>query len=330
MDPAIHVPLALSSPSMRQAPTQSAGVTHLKHLINNYLSNLEFDRPGTHHGMAYAIEKGVESHFVSLPLEKGMCFPVRPVFEVAATFAHQAYTGLSLELQIQCAILLAYMFIVDDIARCSMKGLDSFGQKFFDQRDHADYILNGLDGHIRGLSNHYGPSCYSQITQGLIAYVNGCVMAEANAKSSAQNSQSSLMPAYLQSKDGGAEVLIHLLWPKDIFPSDESPFSYLEVTPRLMKFVNYSKHILSYYREGIRGPEQRNFVDDWAKLRGLSSLEILEQFANGGVKAMKEIDALPLDPLIVERVQIFTKGWIMLGIAHREYHLVELFQDEYL
>ncbi|KAJ6041391.1 hypothetical protein N7460_006781 [Penicillium canescens] len=255
MDPAIHVPLALSPSSIRPASTRSTGVTHLKHLINNYLSNLEFDRPGTHNGMAYAIEKGVESHFVSLPLDEGMCFPVRPVFGVAATFAHQAYTGLSLELQIQCAILLAYMFIVDDIARCSMKGLDSFGQKFFDQRDHTDYILNGLDGHIRGLSNHYGPSCYSQITQGLIAYVNG---------------------------------------------------------------------------EGIRCPEQSNFVDDWAKLRGLSSLEILEQFANGGVKAMKEIDALPLDPLIVERVQIFTKGWIMLGIAHREYYLLELFQDEYL
>ncbi|KAJ6003702.1 Trichodiene synthase-domain-containing protein [Penicillium canescens] len=149
MDPAIHVPLALSPPSMRPAPTQSAGVTHLKHLINNYLSNLEFDRPGTHHGMAYAIEKGVESHFVSLPLEKGMCFPVRPVFEVAATFAHQAYTGLSLELQIQCAILLAYMFIVDDIARCSMKGLDSFGQKLVLSCSKQTRLLTYLDFSIK-------------------------------------------------------------------------------------------------------------------------------------------------------------------------------------
>ncbi|KAJ6050613.1 Trichodiene synthase-domain-containing protein [Penicillium canescens] len=321
MDPAIHVPLALSPSSIRPASTRSTGVTHLKHLINNYLSNLEFDRPGTHNGMAYAIEKGVESHFVSLPLDEGMCFPVRPVFGVAATFAHQAYTGLSLELQIQCAILLAYMFIVDDIARCSMKGLDSFGQKLHSKWPGWTYpgVVESLRSFLL-FADHPGFNCLCKR------------VCDGGGKCKILRPKFPIKPhagvSLVQGR--GAEVLIHLLWPKDTFPSDESPFRYSEVTPRLMKFVNYSKHILSYYREGIRCPEQSNFVDDWAKLRGLSSLEILEQFANGGVKAMKEIDALPLDPLIVERVQIFTKGWIMLGIAHREYYLLELFQDEYL
>ncbi|KAJ6003643.1 terpenoid synthase [Penicillium canescens] len=126
------------------------------------------------------------------------------------------------------------------------------------------------------------------------------------------------MPAYLQYKlPGGrggrrAEVLIHLLWSKDPFPEDKYAFSYSEVTPSLIQFINHSTHILSYYKEAFFDLEQGNFVE----------------LAAGGVKAMKQIDEIPTDPLIIERLQEFTKGWIMFGIAHRSYGLVRMLEDQ--
>ncbi|KAJ6050411.1 uncharacterized protein N7446_010520 [Penicillium canescens] len=210
------------------------------------------------------------------------------------------------------------MFMVDGIAEQSMQGLRSFGLSI--GRIMQMVFSMDLIDISAGYPNHYGRFCYSQITKTLIDYICGHAMEQANSKSYTQGNRSSLMPAYLQYKLRRGE-------PKDPFPEDKYAFSYSEVTPSPIQFINYRTDILSYYKEAFFDLEEGNFVANSAKQRGLSDLEVLQELAAGGVKAMKEIDEIPTDRLIIERVQEFSKGWVMFGTAHRSYGLVRMLED---
>ncbi|KAJ6041596.1 terpenoid synthase [Penicillium canescens] len=194
--------------------------------------------------------------------------------------------------------------MVDGIAEQSMQGLRSFGQKFVDREDHANGLLNGFDRHIRGLSKSLRPFLLFPDHQDPDRL-------------------------YMWACDGAGKFqkLYSRKPPKDPFPEDKYAFSYSEVTPSPIQFINYRTDILSYYKEAFFDLEEGNFVANSAKQRGLSDLEVLQELAAGGVKAMKEIDEIPTDRLIIERVQEFSKGWVMFGTAHRSYGLVRMLED---
>lgn len=92
-------------------------------------------------------------------------------------------------------------------------------------------------------------------------------------------SESRLMPMFLRTKVGGAEILIHLLWPKTIFPEEKFVMQYFPVIQELVLFTDFTNDILSYYKEFILHDEKRNFVANFANTHQMQQLEVLRHLS---------------------------------------------------
>jgi Trichodiene synthase (TRI5). len=123
---------------------------------------------------------------------------------------------------------------------------------------HKHPILAGLDSHIRNLSDYYGPYCHSVMIKGMLDYINGRVVEHKIKQSNFNFSESRLMPMFLRTKVGGAEIMIHFLYPNSVFPEEEYVMRYFPVTLELVLFIDFTNDILSYYKEFCLDDETGN------------------------------------------------------------------------
>ncbi|KAJ5288149.1 hypothetical protein N7478_003835 [Penicillium angulare] len=337
MDPT----LAESKLGYHGLPTKSTGndgtaiikgmaqTDQVKSLIRKFLEETNFDRSSPFikdHQMAVAVWE----HFKSLDLGPKMEKSVQKTLKLSVTFTHQAYTALPFEIRVLCAIQFLYMFLVDDVAEDFMSDLQAFGQNSVLNKSHNNTLLNGFDTHLRNLAFYYGPYCHSAITKSLIDYVNGRIIEHKMEQSSFKfSAESRLMPMFLRTKVGGAEILIHLLYPKAIFPEDEYVIQYFPAIQELVLFIDFTNDILSYYKEFCLDDEKGNFVANFADTHEVQHLDVLKYLTSYTPRLLKSVYQLfGNNSFLLQSVENFTRGWIMLCTAHRRYHLVELFAEE--
>lgn len=141
---------------------------------------------------------------------------------------------------------------------------------------HNHPILAGLDSHLRNLSNYYGPYCHSVMIKGMLDYINGRVVEHKIKQSNFKfSSESRLMPMFLRTKVGGAEIMIHLLYPNSVFPEEEYVMQYFPITLELVLFIDFTNDILSYYKEFCLDDEMGNFVANFADTHHVQHLDVL-------------------------------------------------------
>lgn len=141
---------------------------------------------------------------------------------------------------------------------------------------HNHPILAGLDSHLRNLSNYYGPYCHSVMIKGMLDYINGRVVEHKIKQSNFKfSSESRLMPMFLRTKVGGAEIMIHLLYPNSVFPEEEYVMQYFPITLELVLFIDFTNDILSYYKEFCLDDETGNFVANFADTHHVQHLDVL-------------------------------------------------------
>lgn len=83
------------------------------------------------------------------------------------------------------------------------------------------------------------------------------------------------MPMFLRTKVGGAEIMVHLLYPNSIFPEEEYVMQYFPVTLELVLFIDFTNDILSYYKEFCLDDERGNFVANFADTHHVQHLDVL-------------------------------------------------------
>ncbi|KAK2764571.1 hypothetical protein FQN54_009266 [Arachnomyces sp. PD_36] len=301
----------------------------VKYIIKEYLEGINFDRslPATRD---LELESAVLTYFKSLNLGKKMEASVQKVLKLSATLAHRSYNSLPFENKVLCAVQFLYMFLVDDIAEEFMEDLRYFGQNFTLNNGHRHPLLHNFDKHLRYLARFYGPYSHSVIIKSLFDYVNGRIiehqMEQTNFKAL---SDSRLMPMFLRTKVGAAEILISMLWPRALFPEEEYLIQYFPAIQELVLFVDFTNDILSYYKEFCIHDEKGNFVANFAQTHGMSHLDVLKHLASYTPQVIQSVYKTFRDKEdLLKSVQNFVNGWVMLCTAHRRYHLVELFGDE--
>ncbi|KAJ5472779.1 terpenoid synthase [Penicillium desertorum] len=300
-----------------------------KSLIKGFLEGVGFNRSSPFL-KDHELEAAVWTYFKSQNLGQKTEGAVHNVLKLSVTLTQQAYTSLPFENKVLCAIQFLYMFLVDDIAPSFMEELRYFCQNFTLNNDHRHPLLNGFDKHLRYLSRYYGPYCHSTIIKSLFDYVNGRIIEHEMEKTGFKfSSKTRLMPMFLRTKVGAAEILISLLWPKASFPEDKYLLHYFPVVQELVLFTDFANDVLSYYKEFVINEEKGNFVANLSETHDISHMDVLRQLANYTPQVVSSVyEILHGQDELLKPVQNFINGWIMLCTAHRRYHLVELFADE--
>ncbi|OJJ82330.1 uncharacterized protein ASPGLDRAFT_27185 [Aspergillus glaucus CBS 516.65] len=308
---------------------QMAQTDQVKFLIRTFLEGIQFDRT-TPFLKDHELEQAVWKYFQGQSLDNKSMTAVRKTLKLSVTLTHQAYTAHPFEIKVLCAAQFLYMFLVDDIAEEFMVELQSFGQNFTLNKPHNHPLLDAFDGHLRNLANYYGPYCYAAIIKTLFDYVNGRIIEHKMEQSNFTfHSESRLMPMFLRTKVGGAEILLHLLFPQSVFPEDEYLMRYFPVIQELVLFTDFTNDILSYYKEFILHGEKGNFVGNFADTHRMQQLDVLQHLTGYTPKLLKSVySILDGNEDLLRAVKNFVTGWIMLCTAHRRYYLVELFEDE--
>ncbi|OQE82748.1 hypothetical protein PENNAL_c0035G00775 [Penicillium nalgiovense] len=309
-----------------------AEADRIKSLVRTFLEDIGFDR-SIRINKDHEMKVAVWQHFKSLDLGEKIENSIQKTLDPSVDTAYHGYTSLPFQVRVLAAIQFMYMFLLDDVAVEFLEDLEAFGQKFIPNQPHQHPLFTGLDSHLRNLSHYYGPYCHSVITKCMLDYTNGTVVEFKMYKASQSNFKPSpdlrLMPMYLRTKIGGAEILLHLLFPNSVFPEEEYAMQYFPVTLELVLAIDFTNDILSYYKEFCVGDEQGLFVANLADTHHVQHLDILQYLTNytPGVtnSAYKQ---LRNSPSLLAVVKNFMQGMIMLFTAHRRYHLVELFADE--
>ncbi|RAH66275.1 terpenoid synthase [Aspergillus aculeatinus CBS 121060] len=307
-------------------------------LIKDFLEATRFERT-TPSSKDKELEAAVWKYFKSLNLGPKLEAAVQKVLKMSTTFTHQAYTSLPFENQVLCAVQFLYMFLVDDAAPLFMNELRCFcqnttnpnrGASFTLNHDHRHPLLRHFDAHLRSLARYYGPYCHSTIIKSLFDYVNGRIIEHDMAQSAFRFSAATrLMPMFLRTKVGAAEILVALLWPQQRYPEETHLIRYFPAVQELVLFTDFTNDILSYYKEFVVHRETGNFVANFAEAHGMSHLEVLRRLVDYAPKVIANVyEIFAGKDDLVRPVRDYVKGWIMLCTAQRRYHLVELFEDE--
>lgn len=112
--------------------------------------------------------------------------------------------------------------------------------------------------------------------KGTLDYINGRVIEHKIKQSNFKfSSESRLMPMFLRTKVGGAEIMIHFLYPNSVFPEEEYVMQYFPVTLELVLFIDFTNDILSYYKEFCLDDETGNFVANFADAHHVQHLDVL-------------------------------------------------------
>ncbi|KAI2786537.1 hypothetical protein POX_g08923 [Penicillium oxalicum] len=301
----------------------------IKSLIKSFLEGVDFDR---HAPLVKdsELEVAVWAYFKSQNLGPKIEKAVHRVLKLSVTLTLNAYKSLPFENKVLCAIQFLYMFLVDDIALSFLDELRSFCQNFALNNDHHHPLLNGFDKHLRYLGRFYGPYCHSTIIKSAFDYVNGRIieyeMEQSDFKFSAKTR---LMPMFLRTKVGAAEILISLLWPKASYPEQENLIRFFPVVQELVLFTDFTNDILSYYKEFIIEQETGNFVANFSETHGLSHLDVLKHLTSYAPQVVHSVYEILGSREDMKRVvRDYINGWILLCTSHRRYHLFELFEDE--
>ncbi|ODM14737.1 hypothetical protein SI65_02314 [Aspergillus cristatus] len=222
------------------------------------------------------------------------------------------------------------MFLVDDIAEHFMDDLRCFAQNFILKNPHNHPLLRNFDSHLRYMARYYGPYCHSTIIKSLFDYVNGRILEHEMEQTQFKFPTSSrLMPMFLRTKVGAAEILVSMMWPKAVFPEETYLMRYFPAIGELVIFIDFTNDILSYYKEFVIREEKGNFVANFAETHSMSHLEVLRHMASYTPQVINSVyHMLQGQEELLKQVQTFVNGWIMLCTAHRRYYLVELFEDE--
>jgi hypothetical protein len=152
---------------------------------------------------------------------------------------------------------------------------------FILNKPHNHPLLNGFDRHLRELSLYYGPYCHSTILKSLFDFVNGRTIEDKMEKSNFKlSSDARLMPVLLKTKTGGAEILLHLLWPNTVFPEDKYVMKIFPALQDLIFFTDFTNDILSYHKEFVLRDEKANFVDNFAQSHDMRHLDVLQHLTS--------------------------------------------------
>ncbi|KAE8384121.1 terpenoid synthase [Aspergillus alliaceus] len=306
-----------------------AHLEQVKLIIKEFLHAIQFNR-NTPFIKDHDLEAAVQNYFLGLCMGEHIEKKVQKTVKLSVTLIHQAYTSLPFEIKVACSAQVLYMFLVDDIAEEFMEDLETFSQNFVLNKNHQHPLLNHFDSHLRCLSHYYGPYCHSAILKSVFDYINGRIIEHKMERSSfVFPADSRLMPMFLRTKVGGAEILVHMLWPKTLFPEEYSVIQYFPIVAELVMFIDFTNDILSYYKESILDNEKRNFVSNFAVTHHLQELDVLRYLATYTPQVLASVYGMLKDHQELRKlVAQFVEGWVMLGTAHRRYHLVELFQDD--
>ncbi|KAE8419460.1 Trichodiene synthase-domain-containing protein [Aspergillus pseudocaelatus] len=309
--------------------TKAFQVMQIKHLVKEYLESIQFGA-NTPYFKDQALEETVWGYFHSLNMGEKIERSLQKMLKITVTFVHQAYTSLPFEIKIQCSIQGLYMFLVDDATEEFTEDLQQFGQNFLLNKGHRNPIFSNFDAHLRSLSRHYGPYCHSVIIKSMFDYINGRVIEHKMEQSGFKFSPNTrLMPMFLRTKTGGAEILFHMLWPKSLFPEEQYLMQYFPVIQEMVLFIDFTNDILSYYEECFINEEKGNFVSNFGQAHGMDRMDVLRQLVEYTPQVLAAVyRALQDNEVLRKPIEQFVTGWIRLMTAHRRYHLVDLFADE--
>ncbi|GAB1215637.1 hypothetical protein ATERTT37_004829 [Aspergillus terreus] len=306
-----------------------AQIEQVKITIKKFLDDIQFDR-STPFIKDRGLEAAVWDYFLSLSMGQDIESKVHKRLKLSVTLIHQAYTSLPFDIKVACSAQVLYMFLVDDIAEDFIGDLQIFNQNFVLNKGHQHPLLHHFDIHLRALSRYYGPYCHSAILKSVFDYINGRIIEHKMKYSSFRfPTDSRLMPMFLRTKVGGAEILIHMLWPKKLFPEEQTVMRYFPAIAELVLFIDFTNDILSYYKEFVLDDEKGNFVSNFAITHHMQHSDVLRNLSAYTPEVLHCAYGMLEDHQDLRKsVAQFVQGWVMLCTAHRRYHLVELFQEE--
>lgn len=84
-----------------------------------------------------------------------------------------------------------------------------------------------------------------------------------------------LMPMFLRTKVGAAEVLVSMMFPKAAFPEETYLMQYFPAVHDLVLWIDFTNDIMSYYKEFVIREENGNFVANFAATHDMSHLDVL-------------------------------------------------------
>lgn len=154
-------------------------------------------------------------------------------------------------------------------------------RSFLLNNPHRHPLLANFDKHLRYLSRFYGPYCHSTIIKSLFDYINGRIVEYEMERSEFQfPSTARLMPMFLRTKVGAAEILVSMMWPKARFPEETYLMQYFPAVQELVLFIDFTNDILSYYKEFVIRQEKGNFVANFSETHDMSHLDVLKHLVN--------------------------------------------------
>ncbi|KAF8629915.1 hypothetical protein AX15_003193 [Amanita polypyramis BW_CC] len=117
--------------------------------------------------------------------------------------------------------------------------------------------------------------------------------------------------------------LIHVFF---AFPSGVRPEIYLTALPPMLKFVEHTNDVLSFYKEELAG-ETSNYISMRAKINGTTKLEELKNTVADCVDAYQQIERLGHEyPSVCGPLVSCWPGYMRFHLSAPRYRLLELFE----
>jgi hypothetical protein len=183
--------------------------------------------------------------------------------------------------------------------------------------------LRNISRFLQGLDSFMGPYASSMMVKATIDFVEGTNLEGQCARVPRGGTS---FPPYLRSKTGYAEPYALLTYPESLFPEDECRDIYLPTIPALRDMFEYVNDIMSFYKESIKGIEQRNFICNKAVAQGCTAADALQQTVDVVVARVSEIrQVLKPHPSLLSHAEACITGYIAWHLSNtKRYSLHEV------
>jgi hypothetical protein len=253
-------------------------------IISSFLSRLDFRMPMPHQDSSLdsALSSYIEKQLWTDELKQfAKDFAHAPAISVAswyrkAPFSHRLHSAIF--------TLLAIIYD-EDFANCGGSRAE-FTARLIRGEAQETTFLDSLAQFLQSLSSFMGPYASSMMVKATIDFFEGTNL---EARFTGVPRGATSFPRYLRSKTGYAEPYALLIFPESLFPEDEWRDLYLPAIPALRDMFEYVNDIMSFYKESIKGVEQRNFICNTAAARNCTPEEALQETTDIVVSRVSEI-----------------------------------------
>lgn len=304
-------------------PGSTVSKRNYEQVVNGFLRDISFQTPifKLDVDLKTCVENSLESHGIS----RGLIAQIGTCIDTATEITSCTYPFASHEVQEAIALYASYVITIDDLTGDILPDLKGYVNQLVQGQPHQHEVLRGFTKFLGAQQQLFGQFGGDMVVKGSMEFVAAAVIEQTQDKRLHLPPEGSNYLCFFRAKTGVAEPFAFFCFPEDTNPEDRDLAGYTAAIPSIMLFLGYANDLLSFYKEEGKAGDYPGFIQNHAKVHGLTSLQSLHQIRIETIKEVQKVRSiLSNDAVMAERINQFIYGYIFYHLCSGRYKLDEL------